>query len=232
MKYQEEEYEILYKATDHMMKCRGFQYEMNREFTVDINTVRICNYGFHACVSPKDVHLYHNLFTNSMNRLFKVKGHVVEREKDKVVCDSIIFLEEIDLEEVLAAVGNNQKDHPLYFSLGQLISSSALNSIKEYESLTTEEEKISDILQKFWSAKYLTKNQMSEFIKLIDSLPYYRKYLFFKTFYFNSLYYFLYFQEFRSLYSKVFRAQKIRKNPICGMSYQTWLSRENKKKNK
>lgn len=40
-----------YKAFDKNMKCRGFQYEVGKEYEMD-GEIKCCNRGFHACKSP------------------------------------------------------------------------------------------------------------------------------------------------------------------------------------
>ena len=46
-----------FKGFDKDLKCRGFQYEIGKEYTED--KADICNYGFHACEFPMDVFGYY-----------------------------------------------------------------------------------------------------------------------------------------------------------------------------
>ena len=46
-----------FKGFDKDLKCRGFQYEIGKEYTED--KADICNYGFHACEFPMDVFNYY-----------------------------------------------------------------------------------------------------------------------------------------------------------------------------
>ena len=49
-----------YKALDHEFKCRGFQFEVGKEYEVE-GKVTCCENGFHACADPLDVLNYYDL---------------------------------------------------------------------------------------------------------------------------------------------------------------------------
>ena len=44
---------IVYKGTDKDMKCRGFQFELGKEY--EEAGAKLCNKGFHGCEYPLDV---------------------------------------------------------------------------------------------------------------------------------------------------------------------------------
>ena len=49
---------IVYKGTDKDMKCRGFQFDLGKEYVEE--EAELCNKGFHGCEYPLDVFAYYN----------------------------------------------------------------------------------------------------------------------------------------------------------------------------
>ena len=107
-----------YKGTDKDMKCRDFQYEIDKEYSLlkDEEPV-LCKKGFHLCLKLSDVFRYYDICNN--NRFFKVKALVEKKEvekqtttsntffwggvvcqSDKLVAKSIIFIEELSIDEI------------------------------------------------------------------------------------------------------------------------------------
>ncbi|HBF0262831.1 TPA: hypothetical protein KNK40_003161 [Clostridioides difficile] len=73
-----------YKGTDRDMKCRNFQHELNKTYSVEEihrGNINIYDYGFHLCLDLKDVFRCYNL--NLSNRFFKVKALVRREDKYK-----------------------------------------------------------------------------------------------------------------------------------------------------
>lgn len=91
-----------YKGTDRDMRCRGYQYEIGKEFECNGN-IRICNNGFHFCTYLSDViDRYYDFDGN--NRFFKVKALIPfddsKTDKVKYAAKKIIFLEEVGYKQL------------------------------------------------------------------------------------------------------------------------------------
>ena len=50
---------VAYKGFDENLRCRGFQYEVGKEY-VHEGVIKCCENGFHACTNPFDVLRYYN----------------------------------------------------------------------------------------------------------------------------------------------------------------------------
>ena len=59
-----------YKGFDENLCCRGFQYEIGKEYEQD-GEIEFCRSGFHACTNPFDVLNYYN--ANGKNRFCEVE---------------------------------------------------------------------------------------------------------------------------------------------------------------
>ena len=74
-----------YKGMDKDMRCRGFQYEVGKEYETD--RAKICKAGFHACEYPMDVLEYYGPATS---RYFEVEqGGEIARGDNKVTSTKI-----------------------------------------------------------------------------------------------------------------------------------------------
>ena len=63
---------IAYKGMDSKMQCRGMQYEVGKEFSVD-GEIECCGNGLHACERPLDVLGYYPPGTGA--RYFRVEQY-------------------------------------------------------------------------------------------------------------------------------------------------------------
>lgn len=89
-----------YKGFDKNMECRGFQYEVGREYEMD-GEIKYCNRGFHACKSPMEVWDYYDML-NSRFAEVEQSGKIDEEEKSTKVCSSHIKIKaELKLADII-----------------------------------------------------------------------------------------------------------------------------------
>jgi hypothetical protein len=91
-----------YKVTNSEMKCRDFQFKLNKWFHVKGDVVP-CQNGFHWCIKADDCFNYYDFDSN--NRVFEVevKGSTVNND-DKSCSRSIRLVRELSWHEVLELV--------------------------------------------------------------------------------------------------------------------------------
>ena len=81
-----------YKGFKKDLTCRGFQYEIGKEYSQE-GEVSVCSRGFHACVNPFDVLSYYG---DIDNRYCEVEqSGSIDAEKDKTVSSKIKIKAEI-----------------------------------------------------------------------------------------------------------------------------------------
>ena len=89
-----------YKGFDKNMQCRGFQYEVGKEYEMD-GEIKCCNRGFHACKSPLEVWDYYDML-NSRFAEVEQSGKIDEEEKSTKVCSSHIKIKaELKLADII-----------------------------------------------------------------------------------------------------------------------------------
>ena len=89
-----------YKGFDKDMQCRGFQYEVGKEYNMD-GEIKCCNRGFHACKSPLEVWDYYDML-NSRYAEVEQTGKIDEEEKSTKVCSSHIKIKaELKLADII-----------------------------------------------------------------------------------------------------------------------------------
>ncbi len=82
-----------YKGFDSNLTCRGFQYEVGKEYTHE-GKVNACNTGFHACKNPFDVLNYYSNFTEMRYCTVEQSGEI-DKEQDKIASSKIKIKAEI-----------------------------------------------------------------------------------------------------------------------------------------
>ncbi len=90
-----------YKAFDKDMTCRGFQYEVGKEYEMD--GVIKCGYGgFHACESPLELFFYYDIFRSRFAEV-EMSG-TIDRKDTTLLCASRIKIKnELTLRDILNA---------------------------------------------------------------------------------------------------------------------------------
>ena len=94
-----------YKGFDKDLKCRGFQYEVGKEFETE-DEVKCCKSGFHACENPFDVLDFYPILEEdgNENRFCEVEGGGDTDTDDKKTCFSKIKIKaEIGFKGLLSA---------------------------------------------------------------------------------------------------------------------------------
>lgn len=92
-----------YKAFNEDLTCRGFQYEVGKEYEMK-ESPECCDHGFHFCKNAADVFNYYN-FNPEKTRICEVEafGEVDESNDNDSKCatNKIRIVREISWEEFL-----------------------------------------------------------------------------------------------------------------------------------
>lgn len=99
-----------YKGTDRGMKCKDYQYELKKAYSIpDDEEVVECSNGFHLCKELCHVFGYYSI--GNGNRFFEVSARVRKRDlecygnyrRNKLVAKDIVFVRELNADEILQA---------------------------------------------------------------------------------------------------------------------------------
>ena len=89
-----------FKGFDKDLKCRGFQYEIGKEYEMD-GAVEACKKGFHACEVPMDVFTYYSP-ANSRFCAVAQSGRISKRgDASKVASSKISIMSELSLADMI-----------------------------------------------------------------------------------------------------------------------------------
>jgi hypothetical protein len=92
-----------YKGFDKDLKCRGFAYEIGKDYEQD-GKIKCCNNGFHACEFPLDVFRYYAPGENSRYCTVTQSGATDKEGGGSKVASSKIHIEtEIGLDGIIKA---------------------------------------------------------------------------------------------------------------------------------
>ena len=91
---------IAYKGFDENLCCKGFQYEVGKEYEMD-GEIKCCNRGFHACKSPLEVWDHYDML-NSRFAEVEQSGKIDREEDSTKVCSSRIKIKaELKLSDII-----------------------------------------------------------------------------------------------------------------------------------
>ena len=120
-----------YKFMGHNMKCKGFQYEVGKEYSLEGKLV-ICRNGFHFCENPFDcLEYYDNIEGDKRLFLVEALGKVITGD-DKSVTNKIKIIEEItDIEKFFDENIKKFKVYWGYISINQRLSEEFIEKHKD-----------------------------------------------------------------------------------------------------
>ena len=97
-----------YKAFDKDLSCRGFKYEVGKEYE-ETGDIKACEKGFHACPYPLDIFGY---YAPAGSRFCEVEqsGKIDDSESDKVCSSKIRIGAELDIRGLVKAAVSFVKD--------------------------------------------------------------------------------------------------------------------------
>lgn len=97
-----------YKAFDKDLSCRGFKYEVGKEYE-ETGDIKACEKGFHACPYPLDVFGY---YAPARSRFCEVEqsGKIDDSESDKVCSSKIRIGAELDIRGLVKAAVSYVKE--------------------------------------------------------------------------------------------------------------------------
>ena len=97
-----------YKAFDKDLSCRGFKYEVGKEYE-ETGYIKVCEKGFHACPYPLDVFGY---YPPAGTRFCEVEqsGKIDDSESNKVCSSKIRIGAELDIRGLVKAAVSYVKE--------------------------------------------------------------------------------------------------------------------------
>ena len=91
-----------YKGFDKDLKCKGFQYEVGKEYEIE-GEIKCCERGFHACESPMEVFDYYDMLNLRFAEV-EQSGQIDKKDDNKStkICSSRIKIKaELNLADII-----------------------------------------------------------------------------------------------------------------------------------
>lgn len=89
-----------YKAFDENLRCRGFQYEVGKEYDMN-GDIKCCKRGFHACESPIEVWDYYDMLTSRFAEVEQSGKISTEADSTKICSSHIKIKAELKLADII-----------------------------------------------------------------------------------------------------------------------------------
>ena len=89
-----------YKAFDENLRCRGFQYEVGKEYDMN-GDIKCCKRGFHACESPMEVWDYYDMLTSRFAEVEQSGKISTEADSTKICSSHIKIKAELKLADII-----------------------------------------------------------------------------------------------------------------------------------
>ena len=92
---------IAYKGFNEDLSCRGFQYEIGKEYCLE-GELELCANGFHACQNPLDVFDYYSMSLYTRYAMVELFGDVDFATDNKKLCaTNIRIVKEMSIDELV-----------------------------------------------------------------------------------------------------------------------------------
>ena len=91
---------IGYKAFDKHLQCRGFQYEVGKEYEID-GKIRVCERGFHACENPLEVFDHYDMLNSRFCKVEQTGDIDKEKNTTKICSSKIKIVAELKLADMI-----------------------------------------------------------------------------------------------------------------------------------
>jgi len=125
---------IGYKGFDKNLQCRGFQYEIGKEYAHK-GEVEACEVGFHWCKHPLDTFKYYPPIDGNRYCIVEGWGDISEGDDSKVASSNICISREVTLAELIKAAPSATSGDCSPFATSEKCSPSATSG--DYSLSTT-----------------------------------------------------------------------------------------------